>query len=109
AAMAVVACLCLIGCSRARPARGELTITNLTGSSIDMLYLSPSDAPTWEENVLGHDVLRDGDTVAIRSDSRAQPPLWDLRVQAGPYRAEWLRLERNRISEIALRLDHGVA
>ena len=109
AAMAAVACVCLIGCSGARPVRSDLTITNRTGSDVEALYLSPSDAPAWEENVLGHDVLRDGDTVAIRSNSRAQPPLWDLCVEAGPYRAEWLRLERNRISEIALRFDNGVA
>ena len=87
----------------------DLIITNLTGTKINALYLSPSDSPDWQENVLGRDVLRDGDTAAIRFHSRARPPLWDLRVDAGAYRAEWLRLDRTKISAIALRLSKNGA
>jgi hypothetical protein len=109
AAAAVVACFALMACSCARPARGDLIITNLTGTKINALYLSPSDSPDWQENVLGRDVLRDGDTAAIRFRSRVQPPLWDLRVDAGVYRAEWLRLDRTKIAAIALRLGKNGA
>lgn len=109
AAAAVVACFALIACSCARPGRGDLAITNLTGTKISALYLSPSDSPNWQENVLGHDVLRDGDTAAIRFDSGAEPPLWDLRVDSGSYRAEWLRLDRTKISAIVLRLGKDAA
>jgi len=109
AAAAVATCFALIACSCARPGRGDLSITNLTGTKIKALYLSPSDSPNWQENVLGRDILRDGDTAAIRFDSRAQPPLWDLRVDAGSYRAEWLRLDRTKISAIALRLGKDAA
>jgi hypothetical protein len=109
AATAVLACLGAIVCSCGRPARGELAITNLTGQKIDALFLSPSDAPTWEENVLGRDVLRDGHTVAIRFDPRAKSGRWDLRADSGVHRAEWMRLDRSRISAITLRVGKNAA
>ena len=81
----------------------------VTGMNIDALYLTPTEASSWEENVLGHDVLRDGDTVAIHLPSGAGSHLWDLRVDSGIYRAEWLRLDRDAITNIALRLDRDAA
>jgi hypothetical protein len=108
-ALAVLACATLAIASCARPVRDGLVITNQTGANIDALYLTPADAPNWEENVLGHDILRDGDTVEIRLDSNARPRLWDLRVDSGRYRAEWPRLDRATISRIALRIDRDVA
>jgi hypothetical protein len=109
AAAAALACATLLIGSCAHPAADALTITNLTGAKINALYLSPAGASTWEENILGRDILRDGDTVTIRFDSRADPQFWDLRADSGTHRAEWLRLDRNRISAIALHLDKGVA
>lgn len=106
AAVAALACLSL-GCHATKP--NALAITNLSGRTIDALYLSPTDTTTWEENVLGDDELRDGQTVEVRIDAPATPVLWDLRAESGGYRAEWLRLDRARITTIALRTGKGVA
>lgn len=108
AAVAVLACLAL-GCHATDAKTKTLAITNLSGRTIDALYLSPTEASTWEENVLGVEVLRDGETVNVRFDPRAMPQLWDLRADSGGYRAEWLRLDRSRVHAIALRTAKGVA
>jgi hypothetical protein len=107
--VAALACATLLIGSCAHPIRDALAVTNLTGMNIDALYLTPSDAPSWEENVLGHDVLRDGDTVAIHLPSGTRSRFWDLRVDSEKYRAEWPRLERAAISKIALRIDGDAA
>jgi hypothetical protein len=109
-AATVAACLLLVAAGCSRPRQGDaLAVRNLTGVSITALYLSPSDATTWQENVLGGDVLRDGDTVAVRLDSRHTPQLWDLRADAGNVRAEWRRLDRRRISAITLSVRQQTA
>ena len=107
AAVPVMACAALFlwGCARAP--RPDLAITNRTGWKLVALYLSASDAPTWEENVLGGDVLRDGETVAVRFAPGTAAPLWDLRVDGGRYRAEWRRLDRKTISRIDIRVSRG--
>jgi hypothetical protein len=109
ASVAVLACATLLIGSCARPIGDGLFVTNLTGMNIDALYLTPTDAPSWEENVLGQDLLRDGDTVAIHLPSGARSRFWDLRVDSGRHRAEWPRLDRATISHIALRIDRHAA
>lgn len=106
-AAAAGALLLLCSCSPARHA--DVVLTNLTGTPVEALYLSPANASTWEENVLGGDVLRDGDTVEIRFDSVAQPRLWDLRAEGGGLHAEWNGLELGRIKRITLRGAKGQA
>ncbi len=40
-------------------------ITNRTGYTIMYMYVSPSDAQNWEEDVLGNDVLLDGSSQRV--------------------------------------------
>jgi hypothetical protein len=109
ASIVAPACMALMLGSCTRIARADLAITNRTGTAVDALYLSPTDAPTWEENVLDGDVLRDGQTVEIRFRSAAKLPLWDLRAQASACRcrAEWKGLDTSRIARITLRGARG--
>ncbi|HEV8434600.1 MAG TPA: hypothetical protein VGR95_14380 [Thermoanaerobaculia bacterium] len=109
AVVPVVACILALLASCSHAARPDVILTNLTGTQVDALYLSPADASTWEENVLGGDVLRDGDTVEIRFASPSRPRLWDLRAEGGGLRAEWKALDTGRIRRITLRGRRGAA
>lgn len=111
AAAIAVTCLLVTSCARFSSDRGAtpaLTINNFTGRTIHALYLSPSDAPTWQENVLGHDVLKDGASVVVRLPARG-PRRWDLRVQSEEFHADWLQLDSTRIAAINLRTGKGIA
>lgn len=58
----------------------KITIANSTGYTISEIYIAPSKARTWQEDVMALDVLRDGTEVDIdfrRSENTCD---WDLRV-----------------------------
>lgn len=44
---------------------GYIEVTNETGYDIYYLYISHEDASDWEEDVLGDDILFDGETVRV--------------------------------------------
>lgn len=54
-------------------------ITNDTGFTIVFMYVSPGDARTWEEDVLGSEVLPDGQArrVTLRNYNS---PIFDVRL-----------------------------
>ena len=81
-------------------------LANYTGSTLRAVYLSPSDSAGWEENVLGEDELKDGNTFDIRFSPEERAVLWDMRVEAvdGHY-AEWKGLDLRGVSRITLLLN----
>lgn len=81
-----------------------LAVTNFTGSPLRAVYLSPSSAPGWEENILGSADLRDGDTVNINFGADRNTR-WDLRIEGfdGHY-AEWKNVDVSSASRITLLL-----
>jgi hypothetical protein len=62
----VVAGLVLLGASAAAVAADYyVDITNHTGYTIMYMYVSPAKSDSWEEDVLGDDVLPDGKTQRV--------------------------------------------
>lgn len=54
-------------------------ITNRTGYTIMYMYVSPGDAKSWEEDVLGNDVLEDGTTQRVNLRGYSSP-IFDIRL-----------------------------
>lgn len=54
-------------------------VTNRTGYTIMYMYVSPGDAKSWEEDVLGWDVLRNGDTHRVNL-YKYRSPIFDIRL-----------------------------
>ncbi|WP_404473518.1 hypothetical protein LG301_03600 [Vreelandella venusta] len=54
-------------------------ITNRTGYTLYYMYVSPADSQSWEEDVLGNDVLVDGDTQRVTITGYSSP-IFDIRV-----------------------------
>lgn len=102
-----IACLFLSACTHS-PAN-VITLRNFTGIPLEAIYLAPTNANDWEENLLESGVLHDGSSIDIRFDPRATDALWDLRMTSGPYESRWLRLERAKIQTISLTMVDGVA
>lgn len=75
-------CLCLVVFA-SRPAFAgprDFTLHNETGLDIAEVYVSPSDANDWEEDVLGDDSLGDGEEVNIHYSRNEADPKWDLKI-----------------------------
>jgi hypothetical protein len=49
----------------ARADKRDVTFVNRTGKEIDSLYISPVGVDHWEDDVLGGDVLGDGQTLVV--------------------------------------------
>ncbi|SFL83158.1 hypothetical protein [Marinobacter zhejiangensis] len=59
---------------------GYIEVTNNTGYDIYYLYVSNEERGDWEEDVLGDDILEDGET--IRVNVRKQPSsVFDIRAE----------------------------
>ena len=86
----------------------NFALINYTGTTIRGVYLSPSESPGWEENVLAGSGLEDGDTVNIRFSPEEQAIIWDLKVEGDDERyAEWKNINLRDVSTITLRLKLG--
>jgi hypothetical protein len=58
----------------------DFTLVNQTGYRIDKVYVSPTASNDWEEDVLGRDVLDDGESVDITFHRDTPGCKWDLKV-----------------------------
>lgn len=58
----------------------KITIQNSTGYTIAQVFVSPTSASDWEEDVLDIDVLPDGQDVEIDFRRAANTCNWDLKV-----------------------------
>jgi hypothetical protein len=88
----------------------DFILNNATGVDIYGLYVSPASADSWEEDVLGVDVLEDGDSVEISFDRDEDAAYWDLMVvDSEGDNIQWFRLKLTEISEVTLRLNNGKA
>ncbi|MBF0584589.1 MAG: hypothetical protein HQL80_10210 [Magnetococcales bacterium] len=61
-------------------AHQDFQLTNATGYTIDQVYVSPSSEESWESDVLGRDILNDGEYVNIHFERDTTPCKWDLKV-----------------------------
>jgi hypothetical protein len=81
----------------------DFALINFTGTELRSVYLSPSNSSGWEENILGANTFKDGDTLNIRFDPDEKTAKWDLRVEGVDSRyAEWKQLDLRNISEMTL-------
>ena len=63
--LVVAAAMLLVASTAAVAADYYVDITNRTGYTIMYMYVSPAKSDSWEEDVLGDDVLLDGHTQRV--------------------------------------------
>lgn len=84
-----------------------LTIINQTGYTISEIYVSPTNANNWEEDVLAEDVLPTDRRTNIDMSNSADTCRWDVRVVYDDGdEAYWQNLDFCEISTIALRYNN---
>jgi hypothetical protein len=64
----------------AADAKQDFTLVNRTGYELKALFVSPSKADDWQDDILGQDVLEDGKAVNVHFNPKAQTCKWDLKV-----------------------------
>ena len=72
--------LLVLSCTSASAFDGYINVTNKTGYTIYFLYISNEKSSTWEEDVLGEDILKNGQTVRV-DITNARSPIFDVRAK----------------------------
>ncbi|UXZ53301.1 hypothetical protein LOS15_10660 [Halomonas sp. 7T] len=75
----LAALLMLCSSSLVMAADYYVDVTNRTGYTLYYMYVSPADSQSWEEDVLGNDVLVDGETQRV-TITGYNSPIFDIRV-----------------------------
>ncbi len=90
----------------ARAGDQDFTLVNRTGYTIEQVYVSPIKSKNWEEDVLGRDVLDDGEKVNIRFSKREDVCRWDLKViYDDGEEAEWSDFNLCEVSRITIHYE----
>lgn len=104
-AVALLACSAAASTTAAPIQRRNLdfTLVNKTGLTIDEVYLSPTSDDEWGEDVMGRDVLKNGERVDIKFSSEETECNWDLKiVDEDEDSVEWQKLNLCTANEITL-------
>lgn len=102
AATAVAAMFMLHGVALA--GQQDFTIMNKTGYPLKHIYVSESDNEKWDEDVLGRDVLEDGESFDLSFGKAEKTCKWDMKViYDDGESAVWQDLNLCQISKLTLR------
>ena len=84
----------------------DFTLVNKTGYQIDSIYVSPTKADDWGDDIMGKDALADNEKVEIEFPHGGKKCKFDIRVQYNDGdKAEWANVDLCEWSEITLHWD----
>lgn len=91
----------------AADAKQDFELVNKTGYELNAVYVSPSKADDWDEDVMGQDVLGDGESVDIKFHRSNRSCKWDLKVvySDDDSSAVWSNIDLCTINKITIRYN----
>ncbi len=89
----------------------DFTLVNQTGVTISQFFISPTSVDDWQEDVLGVDVLDDGDSVDIVFSRHEDARLFDMKViDSEDDSYEWFKIPLDEVNILTLSFNKaGVA
>jgi len=86
--------------------RQDFTLVNQTGRDIVNLYITPSNTFYWDNDILGLDILPNGDYAHIRFSRKETDRYWDMKAEFSDGNDWiWEDIDLFSISRITLRFD----
>ncbi len=84
----------------------DFSVVNDTGYDIYEVYVSPTRANDWQEDVLAEDILANGGTTDISFARNEDSCMWDLKVvYEDDDTAAWKAINLCEVSEVTLEYD----
>ncbi|MFG1398409.1 hypothetical protein [Roseixanthobacter pseudopolyaromaticivorans] len=82
-------------------------LVNNTGYDISHVYVSPTKSDEWEEDVLGKDILEDGDSWKIKFSRSTRTCKWDLKVvyDDDDSTATWKNIDLCTVEKITIKYN----
>jgi hypothetical protein len=86
----------------------DFTLVNATGVTIDEVYISPVSTKDWQEDVMGTEVLEDGEEVEISFSRDEEVCAWDIMIKdTEGNEIYWENIDLCEHSEITLHAEDG--
>lgn len=107
-ALATLVCVLTTELPAQAQSRQDFLLVNRTGYDISEVYISPSKADDWEEDILGSDdSLDDGAQKEIRFKRVGKTCMWDLKVvyDDDDSSAVWHDIDLCKVSKITIRYN----
>ena len=84
----------------------DFELVNETGYDISEVFISPTKESSWGEDVMGEDILADGQSVDIFFTTKVKAKKWDIYVTWVGYDSDedvyWIGFDLSKISRITL-------
>ncbi|WP_372397289.1 hypothetical protein ABMY26_24945 [Azospirillum sp. HJ39] len=82
----------------------DFTIVNKTGYPLKHIYVSEAKSDSWDEDILGRDVLNDGEYFEVSFGKGEKTCKWDMKVAYDDGEtAVWEALDLCKISKLTLK------
>jgi hypothetical protein len=78
-ALLVAVAVALCSALPAKAADQDFTLNNRTGHTLKALFVSPVGQDSWGSDILGQDVLENGESVDVKFDRGEDQCNWDVR------------------------------
>jgi hypothetical protein len=103
----VLAAFALTAPVMADDAKQDFKLVNATGYELKALYVSPSKSDDWGDDILGQDVLSDGQTVNVHFSPKVHTCKWDLKVTYSDddSNAVWSEIDLCTVEKITIHYD----
>jgi hypothetical protein len=91
----------------AQDAKQDFKMVNATGYELKALYVSPSKSDDWGDDILGQDVLSDGQVVNVHFSPKVHTCKWDLKVTYSDddSNAVWQEIDLCTVEKITIHYD----
>lgn len=82
----------------------DFELINNTGHDITHVYVSPTSVNDWQEDILGQDILENGESVVITFQRGTRAAHWDIKVTyANGSEEYWENFNLKSISTVILK------
>lgn len=86
----------------------DFDLANVTGYTIDEVYVSPSDSDDWGSDVMGRDTLGDGESVHITFHRDTDACKWDVMIVFDDKsKARWSNIDLCKVSTVKVHYDRN--
>jgi len=102
-----LAVFALVAPASAQDAKQDFKLVNSTGYELKALYVAPSKSDDWGDDVLGQDVLSDGQAVNVHFSPKVKTCKWDLKVTYtdDDSNAIWQNIDLCSVEKITIHYD----
>jgi hypothetical protein len=108
-AIGVMSLFSLLGAGRCfAEGKQDFTLHNQTGKVIKEVYVGPTQSEEWGDDVMGKEVVGEGESVLITFHPKATATHWDLKIVFDDDKwTVWTNFDLTTISDITISYKDG--